>query len=363
MEDQNQQSSISVKVIFNFLRDWSKRLLKNWYWILAIASLLAFIVGFLESKKKTTYTCESTFMVANDDGASGGGGLSMLLGTFGMGEGNLGGYNLNKLRTVAYSNTVIDKVLMDTITMNGKQDIIGNFIIDVEDVHERWKESESLHDYWLELDPATPADSVDDYKSALSSLRDIYLGTLSVAGIVHFSADQEIGICKLKATTRSDKLSLAICNSHYNQLTNTYNDMSRKAKELTLSIVQNKEDSIRGELAETEQQLAYIQDRNKGVIFSSDRMIINQLTRKIYTLNALLAEVVKNKETAQFLLDSESDFLQIIDWPEVPAQRSKPKVIFRTIIGFILGLIFGTIILFVVLWIKDALREDAINNS
>jgi len=68
---------------------------------------------------------------------------------------------------------------------------------------------------------------------------------------------------------------------------------------------------------------------------------------------AMYGEVIKNKETAEFILNNETPFFQVIDSPMVPLNQPGNNVIVNSIVGFIMGMFITTLFFGIRLYYKS----------
>jgi hypothetical protein len=102
------------------------------------------------------------------------------------------------------------------------------------------------------------------------------------------------------------------------------------------------------QLSRNEKSYAQSSDFNQGLILNSDRLPQARSMRNIELYATMYGEVLKNKETAEFMLNSQTPYFQAIDSPYLPLYNQNKFSLVGTIL-FVLGI--GIVaILFVVVY-------------
>ncbi|MGB1038040.1 MAG: Wzz/FepE/Etk N-terminal domain-containing protein, partial [Bacteroidia bacterium] len=146
MPNSQEQKELSIGEIVNLVKEywqyiWSKKL------VVILVSIFFGILFVVYSKsKEPEYSAGLTFMVNDDDG-SGGGGLSSILGQFGLAGAGGGSYNYLKIIEISKSEMIMKQVLFDSIDLYGENDLIANHIIELYDLHEDWQEDTMLNGF------------------------------------------------------------------------------------------------------------------------------------------------------------------------------------------------------------------------
>ena len=84
-----------------------------------------------------TYTAKLSFMVNEDDTKRQG--VSSLLNNIGLGVGTGSEYNLEKILELSKSLFIIQEVLFTRAKVGGKEDFIGNHLIEKLELEKNWK--------------------------------------------------------------------------------------------------------------------------------------------------------------------------------------------------------------------------------
>lgn len=333
---------LTTKNIIEELSFYGKFLLR-FRWIILGVFLLGVVFSVYQQKKREpSFVAEKTFMVADDDG---GAGIGTILGQFGFG-GSVGGQsNYEKIRQIGLSDLILSRTLLDTASLSGKNDLIINHIINVFGLRENWESQEYKKYAFIasnELDLTG--------KSILKNIGNMLKGDLSVPnteGVITITPDIESNILKIEASTEDPELSILLTEKLYNQLSDFYIKKSIESNAKTYKTLTEKADSVANLLSGSESRLAKSSDFARGLVLNRDRMEYARSTRDIELFGAMYGEVLKNKETAEFMLNSKTPYFQEIDSPYLPLYDQNKFSIIDTLLFGIVMLIFTTLLVVV----------------
>jgi uncharacterized protein involved in exopolysaccharide biosynthesis len=341
---------LAIRGLVQYL--WSKII-----WIALVVLIGGVIGGYLAYTTPVTYQAQLTFML-NEESGGGGGGLNSILGQIGLGGGGGSEYNLEKIVELSKSNRIIFEAILDSASIDGQNDLIGNHLIRYFEFHEAWKTSNDPEQVDF-LFTHTKRDSFSRTENAV--LKGLYV---QIVGDDKQDADERIltasyrestGILYIIALTESEELSIVLANKIYAKLSSFYVSKSIEKQLSTLEAVTGKVDSINNELRKTESQLARTSDRSLGVFQRSDLVSQGRLSRNLQVLSIIYAEALKNKETASFVLSNRTPFLQVVDDVFAPLQPIESSVKIAIFVGVLLGGIIASIMFSLSKVIRDAL--------
>ena len=333
---------MSTKEIFELIKKylsivWDKKL-----WVILCTLFFAVASGLRSYYQSDTYSAELTFMINEDEG-NGSGGIAAILGQFGFG-GSSSKHNFEKILEISRSNKILDQVVLDSAIIDGVSDLIGNHIIEIYEYHERWKKDTLLNNFKFtqNLKPSLKLNS------ALKKITDALRGSKSEPGLkslLSISYDDESTVISILGKTKNPELSIALSKSWYDKILRFYILKSTERQQKTLDQLVEKGDSIYGLLLQSEYEVAKESDR-MGLIKAKDNLPSAQRFRELNVYSAMYAEVLKNRETADFLLKNQMPFFQRIDIPILPIDKDK-KIgwIIWIIIGGIMGLFLSSMLI------------------
>jgi hypothetical protein len=344
-KEEHDNDEISIKELILKTQEyikiiWSKK-------IAFIGVSLLFGAGFALKAylKPTTYTAELTFIVNQDEGGSLSS-LGAILGQFGMGGGGGGASNFNKITEIARSGKICERTLMDSATIGGTTDVLANHIIRTYELHEDWQEDTVLADFLF----TQPFAGNPQYNIAINKLIHFFKGDKK-PGIASLEFDEKSTILTIATTAIEQELSAALTNSWYDNIQVYYVLKSTEGPKKTLRELTHKADSLFSLLSGAESGLAIGNDK-LGIITTYDGLPTSRAGRNLQMYGAMYAEVIKNKETSDFILKNETPYFQKLDEPILPIEKNKGLgLIVKTILGMIAGgFVFSGFVIGRILW-------------
>jgi hypothetical protein len=333
---QYQDDEITLKeLIEKILEFWREIWAKKW-WVVLLAFPLAAYFAYNAKIIPTTFTAPLTYTLS--DGSGGGGALSGILGSFGLGKG--GKVNLDKIVELSKSRNIIQKVLFSVIpldTFDGKKDYIANHLITLYEWDKKWTTKEKD---WTGFRFAN--DSIVTFsKDELSALKMVYGEVVSGASkknpIFTNGFNEDTGILTIATTTVDEELSIIISNLVFDALKSYYLNNATKGNKTSFEFVQAKTDSVFALMRAKEFQLSRFNDSHRNL---TDPNLLTQrklIETEILKLKTMYAEATKNREIADFSLAAGAPDISIIDEPLPPLDANGESWIIALIKGGLLG--------------------------
>ncbi|GAA5219848.1 Wzz/FepE/Etk N-terminal domain-containing protein [Membranihabitans marinus] len=352
--NENMDHEITLKELIFKVREFALYIWDQRKYILLFTILLGLAMGVYAYMQPKIFTSQLTFMVNEDEGGSTSSATSVL-SQLGLGLGNSNTLNFERLVSLAKSQNIVNATLLDSTEIEGKTDRLANFLIDHFNLHEKWKENEELRNYYI----PTKVQSEDEINvnKALKALYGclILKDQAKTPGVVQISFDDESFIVTMTGSAEDPDITQRCLELHYDNLSKFYIDKSIEKQKTTVDVLKSRKDSIELLLNRTETNMASMQDRSLGVYLNKDLTQLSKMNRENQVLAIMYAEVVKNYETANFMLDNQKPIFQVIDRPLPPISGSKKSPITQTIMGFILGGILSSLFFFVKKIISESL--------
>ena len=149
--------------------------------------------------------------------------------------------------------------------------------------------------------------------------------------------DEKSTILTIATTAIDQELAAVLTNTWYNKIQTYYVLKYTESSKKTLAELTHKSDSIYSLLSSAESGLATGSDK-LGMIKTFDRLPTSLAVRNLQMYGAMYAEVIKNKETPDFILKSNTPYFQTLDEPRLPIKGDKGKgLIVMTLLGMIAG--------------------------
>jgi len=331
-----QDDEITLKeLIEKILEFWRELWSKKW-WIILITLPFVIYFGYKAKSSIVTYQAALTYTIA--DGGGSGGGLSSILGSFGLGKG--GKVNLERIVELSRSRNIIQKALFTIVpldTMGGKSDFIANHIIALYRLDEEWTNKKKD---WTGFRFRT--DSIKSFNSdelnAFKMLVGKVIGGKNVKDPIFGNGfNEDTGILTMTSTTVDEELSIIFCNMVFNMLKDYYVSSITMSSEKSFNFVAEKTDSIINLLKSKQYQLAKFNDSHRNL--SDPTMLVQRkiLETEIQKLTLMYGEATKNYEIADFSLAAGTPDISIIDEPLPPLEPIAESFIISLIKGGLLG--------------------------
>lgn len=348
-----EEDEITLKELIFKIQEYFWEVVRNWKWVVLIT--IPFVAFFFYRTILTpvTYEAELTFMVNEDDGG-GLGGMSAILGQIGFGGGSRGKNNLGKILELAKSRNIIQQVILDTILINGEEDILGNHLIKLYNYHEEWEaDTVGLKQFSFN----SLEQSSRTHNKALKILYSNIIGSSGENGLLSNEFSDETGIMKFTTKTIDEDLSIHLCKKIYEKLSTFYVTKTVEKQQQTFDVMLKKVDSLKKEMQIAEYSLANFRDSHTGLFTAKAKLRELQLQRDVQILNEMYAVSLKNFEIADFSLKNKTPFIQLIDEPISPIKPQKESIVKNLILGIFLGIFIALILIIAQKIFRDIMKE------
>jgi len=346
-QSQSVTDQLTLHDLIRGVQKFTREAIRKW-WLFGVAFLI--IGGFLVYRSVSTpetYKARLTFMVNEEDGNAFGG-ISGVLGQFGLGRGRAGRYNLDKIVELARSRKIIQEVLLTR--KNG--DYIANQLIAEYQLDEQWADSDpEMTGFRFSRDSIPIFDESE--RKALLSLYVLLVGGEDSEGLADASFDDISGILRLNCETTNELLSIDITTTQFDALSEFYVNQAIERQQLIFNLVRAKVDSIQSELSKADIELASFEDASNSMFLRVDKLKQGRLQREINKLSAMLGEAVKNMEYAEFSLKSAKPVIQELDIPMSPLTPIQPSLIKAIFFGGVIAFILVSLYIL----LRGAMRE------
>jgi hypothetical protein len=295
--------------------------------IVLVTLLTGFGFGFKAYTTKPTYTADLTFILKE---SAGGGGLSALMGQLSFLGGMGGSTNADKLLTIALSDNILERVILDTASVNGKVDRIGNHLIKTYDLQKKWAKDTVLQGFTF---TATPSQRQNRATKQLTGLLR--------KNICAISFEKKSNVFATKVTVEDDEeLALAISLVWYDNLSSYFMNSAIAPQQRNLKMLTAKADSIFALLNGAESSFAVNSDK-LGVINMQNKLPVGRSSRNMQMYGTMYGEVIKNKETVEFMLKTSTPSLEVLDTPFAPLTPEKRGTILMLVLGCLAGAVLS----------------------
>jgi uncharacterized protein involved in exopolysaccharide biosynthesis len=343
------EDEISLKEHILKIKDWYRFLLTKWL-VIVVAGIIGGAIGvgyaFLT---KPEYTANLSF--ALEDEKAGGGGLGGALGlasSLGIDLGNSAGgaFSGANLIELLKSRNIVEKALLNPITVNGKTKSLAQHFINFNELYKNWDKKPLLKG----IEFAPDADRSKFTLQQDSILGKIYESIAGANGLLSVAQkDKKISIINIEVKSTNELFSKAFTESIAQEVSSYYIEIKSKKARQNVEILQHQTDSIRAELNAAITGVAAAADNTFGL---NPAMMVRKTpgTRRqvdVQANTAILTQLVTNLEMAKVSLRKETPLIQVIDRPILPLKKEKIGKLKSLILGgFLAGFLIVLVLIF-----------------
>jgi hypothetical protein len=321
----------------------------------------AFLIGVLGITiayiSKPTFKGYLSFILNENEGGSLN--LSSLAGLAGLGgSASGGGVNEDKLIFLAGSKFIIGNTLLSNIDIEGKKQLLINYMIDNYEMQKGFKSDTLLKDFTYftntTLDSLNAKENkvLDGIIKAFNEGEMLKIEGKKKTGIVAQSA----GIITIDFKSQDEHLTKLFLDSLYANINKYYVNKVTQRQSRNYNLIKHRADSLKILLSSKEETGATFVDQNINLSKMTARVKVDRTKRDIEMFNLMYAEVLKNLEVAKFNLENQTPVLVLVDKPTYPLKIVKrSKILFGIGFGFL-----GGILTFIALYLKDYLKRNII---
>ncbi len=348
-----EEKSISIKEAYEKILYYLRSVLKQWFFIVILGAAGATAVGLYAYFSKSYYEADLTFVVKTKD--SKGVGLDNILGQLGWGASG-GNANLPKVKSVAFSKSVLKEALYDSVVIDGKHDLLANHFAEAYGLKDKWKDKDLLNNFdKFEIEQKNNDSSIVQnvaFKSILNLLR----GNKKNDGILAIEMNELTDMLSFKVRSLNEGLSYNLSNHIFLSLNQFYLNDEVSTTKSTLDDLKREIDSVGNLLKTKELELAGAQDRNYGIILRSNQVNQEEMRRDITVLTGVYAQMRQNYELRSFSLKTNSSIFDVLEHPVLPLVKKRKSVFVYSMIGMIMGIAASIVILVIRRFLLDELK-------
>jgi hypothetical protein len=331
MED----SELTLQDLIGILKGYWILLLSKWKQIIIVVILCSSLGFYFNFRKKELYTSKLTFVVSEPSG--GGGGMAAYSGIasqFGidLGGSNSGVFSGENLIEFLKSQKMIESVLLHKAIINGKEQLVIDYYLEVYKYRKAWKKDSILSNLnFSNAEHQWQKDSV---------LMEVGAGILK-RHLTVAKADKKLSIIIVNFKSLDQHLSKVFVETLVRNASEFYINTKTKKTRSNIRELERKADSLRSALDGAMVGGANAVDNNFMVVRQKASLSRARAEINIQLLSTLYGEVVKNLELTKFSLMNNEPIIEIIDSPRLPMKGAKPSPLIGLIIGGMIGLFFS----------------------
>ena len=330
---------------------------RNWK-LLLILTAIGGVIGFVYDtmhKKKPIYNATMLFNLGGGAPTSGfGGDLGALAGALGMGQGTADAniFVGDNFLIYAKSRPVVEKTLMKTDTINGKDTLLVNYYIRHSGIRdEEWEKSDTLRSFYFKK-----ATKPEDYtKLEQLAMSDIYTRIKTEMSVT--LPERKSSFMELRCGMQDEMLAATFIDAHLKTIEEDYRRKQTKKSREMYDLLTNRADSLARLLSGTESRLANYMDQNQQVVVAQGRIMESKLTRNSTFLTTLYYQALQSADNMRLSLIREAPLFTILEPVAFPLYREvKTPVGMQA--GIALGLVLSLIIIFLRETYRSVMREE-----
>jgi hypothetical protein len=346
-ESQNTQAAIDTEIslkdfVFK-IREWWFYLLSKWV-IILVFGLLGGILGFAYAYfKKPLYIATTTFVLEDEKGGGGLGSLAGLASMAGVDLGSGGGgiFQGDNILGLYKSRSMLEKTLLSSVEINGKNELLIDRFIEVNQLKQDWAKKEDL------LNLSFTADGIKDGFATLKTnrLRDSVVGEIVADINVNYltvaKPDKKLSTIRVDVKAHDEIFAKAFNDQLVKNVNEFYINTKTKKTLESVQILQRKTDSVRSVMNGAIYSAVAVADATPNLNPTRQVQRVAPAQRAQFsaeTNKAVLSTLVQNLEMTKMSLLKETPLIQVVDQPIFPLYKDRIGKAKGIIIG---GILFG----------------------
>ena len=334
------REEIMESTAVNKTRSIFQYLLKKW-WLFMIVGLLAAVVGiWYAARQKISYQSRLTFALDNGGSESS---LLSLASQFGLtsddGKDIFAGDNILEIMK---SRRMVEKVLLSSDTFNNQP--------------------YTLLEYFLKTDGNTNPRTKDIHfpvgepRESFSYLQDSILYStytkFATQFIIAQRVDRKLSLFEVDVTSADERFTKVFTDRIVSETNNFYIEISSKKAKKTLDVLEERVESMKGNLGASISSRAATQDANLNPVFAESQVPVIKQQFNMQAYSGAYAEMFKNLEMARFQYLKKIPLMQVIDTADYPMKKIKASKLITAIQFALLACMLLTLLLWVIRLLK-----------
>ncbi len=326
------------------LKDVFKR---YWKLMLAFTIIGAAIGKFIDisEERKPIYNATITFNLGGGSSGGGMGELGALASAFGLGgsapEASI--FVGDNFMIYALSRPVVEKTLMKTVKINGKDTLLVNYYIRHSGIRDKeWEKDDSLRSFYFDR-----AKKVSEYnKQEINAMSQIYTrvkGEISVQ-----QPERKSSFMELWGGMQDEMLTKVFIETHLETIEEDYRQKQNKKSIEVLALLEERRDSLYRLLTGNENRLARTLDQNQQMVVASGKIEETRLSRNSTFLSTQYYAAVQQAENMHLSMIKEAPLFTEISPVYLPLYKEV-----RTSIAMQAGLVLGLILSLLIVFFRE----------
>ncbi|GAB3947908.1 hypothetical protein GCM10028805_21030 [Spirosoma harenae] len=329
---------------------------RNWKLVLTLIAIggIGGLIYDLLNKPRIVYNGHIMFNLGGGSSSSGfGGELGQLASAFGLSSGapDANIFVGDNFLIYAKSRPVIEKTLMKSDTINGKDTLLVNYYIKHSGIRDKeWEDNDTLRAFYFTR-AKTPQQYTRREQIAMAGI----LGRIENEMAIK-QPERKSSFMSLECFMEDEKLTTSFLKTHLKTIEEDYQKKQTKKTRDMYELLTSRADSIARILTGTESQLAQFMDQNQQVVVAQARLKENKLTRNSGFLTGLYYQALQNADNMRLSLIRETPLFTIIEDVSLPLfmEIIKPQ---GKQVGIAAALLLSVIIVFLRETYRSIMKE------
>ncbi|MFN8348202.1 MAG: hypothetical protein U0X91_24585 [Spirosomataceae bacterium] len=340
--EQQDQVTLSPKLIFQKLIETKDLVLKNW-WIILIVTAIGTGIGYYvdaEKNKRLQYISKVVFSVS---GASAGQDMGSFGSLFGMNaaqSGDAGLFRGENLFYVIKTRPVLERVLLTPVTLSdGRKEKFVNYYLD--STFLRQDEWADFLPEWMNV--RITHSRRDSMERTERQVFDGVLNKIRDREITIGQPDLKTAFYDLTVSMENEMVAKTFSELLLKTIERVYQEnQTRKSREMK-DLMKSRVDSLARLLNRTESRLAQTTVINSEAVAPTAKVEEGRLTRNTTFITSLYLEASRSLENLQMSIIKEAPLFTIIEPPLLPLETklfTRENTKFGALLGLIVAIIF-----------------------
>jgi hypothetical protein len=344
---------ITLKDIIVKVMTYYRLVLRKWYIVILLSGVLAGFFLYQAYKTKPVYKAVLTFMLNDAQGSAMG--VSSLLGQFGLGSGNTGMANLDKIVEISKSHRILKTALFTKTALDGQSDFFANHFIRILEFKKMWKKDTT----GLATFEGFKSDNFENFSRLENKVLFTLLNKLigKDKPLLASSYEKKSTILTMALSSPHEELSIGFVKTIFAHLSEFYVLKSTERERQNYDIIRAQKDSLYNIMRSKEIGAARFEDKNQGLIFQTDKVQGSLMRKDAQIAGLAYGEILKNFAVADYALKNNTPFIQEIDIPYPPIKPVRKSKLMAIITGGALGVFLSLIWIIGGSIIGNAIRE------
>ncbi|NLR61844.1 lipopolysaccharide biosynthesis protein [Chitinophaga polysaccharea] len=345
--ERKDSEELSLKDLLLKGGDLIKYLRSKWLLILLVGITGAAIGLGVAFTSKVRYKAELTLVMEDNSNGNALGKFAGLAGQLGLDMGSSGRSGIfegNNIMEFLKSRLMIQRTLLSTATVDGKDKTLADWYLDFNHIREKWRGNKILEAVSFPVDI-----SENQFNRTQDSVLQVLHKDIIKNCLLVDKSDEKLNFISVKCTSANEAFSKKFVELLVDKAIAFYLDVRTQRSRKSIDRLQSQADSLEIMLNRKTYSAAAVQDLNLNPARQQATIGAELAMRDKMILQTMYGEVVKNLELSKISMAQETPIIQIIDTPIMPLEKIKLGKVKAILIG---GLAAGFLICFYLILIS-----------